>query len=114
MDDKNFWQTINPYFSDKRNSSNKLMTSEKDYIVSYDKRLSEIFNENVINITKTLDLQPSIISTTASISEIIETFKDYPIINKICSLQREECQFKLHSIVENEVRKVVLNMDENW
>ena len=28
------------------------MTSEKDYIVSYDKRLSEIFNENVINITK--------------------------------------------------------------
>ena len=32
------------------------MTSEKDYIVSYDKRLSEIFNENVINITKTLDL----------------------------------------------------------
>ena len=32
------------------------MTSEKDYIVSYDKRLPEISNENVINITKTLDL----------------------------------------------------------
>ena len=27
-------------------------------------------------------------------------------------LQREECQFKFHSVNENEVRKVILNMEE--
>ena len=28
------------------------------------------------------------------------------------SLRREECQFKFHSVSENEVRKVILNMNE--
>ena len=51
---------------------------------------SGIFNEHFINITKTLDLKPSIIPTTTSLPEILETFKDHPSINKIFSLQREE------------------------
>ena len=59
-DNINFWQTIKPYFSDKGNFSNKTMISEKDYIVSDDRRLSEIFNTHFINITKTLDLKPSL------------------------------------------------------
>ena len=88
------------------------MISEKDCIVSDNRRLSEIFNEHFINITKTLDLKPSIISTPTSLPEIIETFKDHRTIKKISSLQREECQFKFHSINENEVRMVILNMEE--
>ena len=59
-DNINFWQTIKPYFSDKGNLSNKTMISEKDYIVSDDRRLSGIFNTHFINITKTLDLKPSL------------------------------------------------------
>ena len=109
---KNFWRTIKPDFSDKGNFSDKIMISEKDCIVSRDRRLSEIFNEHFINITKTLDLKPSIISTTTSLPEIIETFKDHPCIKKNFSLRREECQFKFHSVSENEFRKVILNMDE--
>ena len=45
-------------------------------------------------LLKTLDLKPSIICTAKSIPEIIETFKDHRSIKKICSLRREECQFK--------------------
>ena len=71
-----------------------------------------MFIEHFININKTLDLKPSIISTTTSLREIIETFKDQPSIKKIFSLQREKGQFKFHSLSENEVRKVILNMDE--
>ena len=66
------------------------MISEKDCIVSDDRRLSEIFNEHFINITKTLDLKPSIISTTTSLPKILDTFKDHPSINKNFSLQRGE------------------------
>ena len=79
---KNFWRAIKPDFSDKGNFSNKIMISEKDCIVSDDRRLSEICNENFINITKTLDLKPSIISTTTSLPEIIETFKDHLVLRK--------------------------------
>ena len=85
--------------------------SEKDCIVSDDRRLSEIFNTHFISITKTLDLKPIITSTNKSVPEIIETFKDHPSIKKIFSLRREECQFKFHYVSENEVRKVILNVD---
>ena len=83
---KNFWRTIKPYFFDKGNFSNKIIISEKDCIVSDDRRLSEIFNQHFINITKTLDLKPRIIPTTTSIPEIIKTFKDHPIVKKNFSL----------------------------
>ena len=49
---KNFWRTIKPYFSYKGNFSNKITISVKDCMVSDDRRLSEIFNEHFINITK--------------------------------------------------------------
>ena len=58
------------------------MISEKDCIVSDTRRLSEIFNEHFINITKTLDLKPNITSTTSRLPEIIETFKDHPSTKK--------------------------------
>ena len=88
------------------------MISQNDCRVSDDRRLSENFNEHFISITKILDLKPSIISTTTSLPETIETFKDHPSIKKFFSLRREECQFKFHSVSENEVRKFILNLDE--
>ena len=109
---KNFWRTIKQYLSDKGKFSRKLGIPEKDCIGSGDSRLSEIFNGNFISITKTLDLKPSIISTTWSHPEIIQTFKDHPSIKKIFSLQREKHPFKFHPVSENEVRGVMLNMDE--
>ena len=53
------------------------MISEKDCIVSDDRRLFKIFNTHFINITKTLNLKASIVPTNKSLSEIIETFKDH-------------------------------------
>ena len=74
-DNKNFWRTIKPYFSDKGNFSNKIMISQKNCIVSDDRRLSEIFNTQFINITKTLDLKPSIISTNKSVPKFLKLLK---------------------------------------
>ena len=79
---KNFWRTIKPYFSDEGDFPNKIMISEKDCIVSGERRLYQLFNEHFINITKTLHLKTSIISTTTSRPEITETFKDHPSIKK--------------------------------
>ena len=56
-DNKSIWRIIKPYFSDKRNICNKIMISEKDSIISYDRRLSEVFNEYFINMTIALDLK---------------------------------------------------------
>ena len=71
----------------------------------------EISNTHFTNITKILDLNPSIISTNKSVPEINETFKDHSRVKKNFSLRKEKCQFKFHSVSENEVRKVILKMD---
>ena len=101
-DNKNFWPTIKPYFSDKGNFSTKIRISEKDCIVSGDRRPCEI-----INTIKTLYLKLSIISTTTSLPEIIEIITDHPSVKKSFSLKKEECQFKFHSN-QNEFGKVTL------
>ena len=81
------------------------MISEKDCKVSDNRGLSGIFNEHFIDIIKTLDLKPSIISTiTTSLAKIIEAFKDHSNIKKIFSLQRNEWQFRFHAASKNEVR----------
>ena len=51
------------------------MILEKDCKVSDDTGLSEIFNTHFLNITKTLDLKPSIISSNKSVPEITELLK---------------------------------------
>ena len=71
------------------------MISEKDCIVSDDRRLSETFNGYFINITKTVDLKPHNISTTTSLSELTKTFEDKILaLTKNFSLRREKSQFK--------------------
>ena len=87
------------------------MISQKDLIVSDDRRLSRIFDTYFINITKTLDLEPKIISTNKNVPKIVETFKDHLSIKKFFSLRREGYQFSFYSLSENEVRKVILNTD---
>ena len=62
---------------EKGNFSNKMMIPEKACIVSDDRRLCEIVNTRFLNITKTVDLKLSMISTNKSIFEIIKTFKDH-------------------------------------
>ena len=75
LNNKNFWRTIKSYFSENGNFSDKIMISEKDSVVSDDRRLSEIFNTRFINITKTLAPKPGIISTTKSLPKIIKLLK---------------------------------------
>ena len=65
------------------------MISEKAAIVSDNRSLFEIFNEHFTCITTTLNLKPSTISTTASLPEIIEIFKDHSSIKKIFPLRKK-------------------------
>ena len=81
------------------------MISAKDCTFSDDTGLSEIFNEHFVNITKTLDLKPSFCSTAIRFPKIIEASKDYCSIERMFSFQRDEFQFKFHSLSENHFRK---------
>ena len=56
-ENKKFWKTIKPYFSNKELNSNKMLLKEKRELVSDEKQLASIMNKFFINITKSLKLK---------------------------------------------------------
>ena len=56
-DNKKFWKTIKPFFSNKGLNSNKLMLREKDVVAANEKALATLTNNYFVNITADLDLK---------------------------------------------------------
>ena len=56
-DNRTFWRTIKPCFTNKGLSTNKLMLKEGNQLVSNEKDLANIMNGYFINITKELNLK---------------------------------------------------------
>ena len=56
-DNKKFWKTFKPFFSNKGLNSNKLRLREKDVLVADEKTLATLMNNYCVNITADLDLK---------------------------------------------------------
>ena len=71
-------------------------------------------NNYFINITKNLDLKPSIVSNTSDIDEITKHFDDHISVCKIKETYREVLQednFSFKMVPMDEVKKVVLKLN---
>ena len=86
-DNKKFWKTVRPFFSNKGPDSEKITLIENDELVRDDKEIAKIFNEFFINITKKLNLNkpPSdnLHEATSPPNWNILKFRNYPSILKI-------------------------------
>ena len=56
-DNKKFWKTVKPFFTDKYKTSNNIILAEKNETLNDNKKMSNIFNEYFTNITKGLNLR---------------------------------------------------------
>ena len=56
-DNKLFWKSIKPFFSDKGSSSSKITLVEGKDIVSSEEEITNIMNDYFINVTRTLNLK---------------------------------------------------------
>ena len=112
-DNKKFWKTIRPYFSDKGYNQTKITIVEKDSIITDEKKVAILMSNYFINITKNLDLKPSTIPNTSGIDEITKYFDDHISVCKIkeaySKIQREDFSFKMVSM--DEVKKEVLKLN---
>ena len=63
-DNKTFWKTVRPYFSDKDNKSSKITLVENNIVIADEKRVAELMNKYFINIAKNLNLKALRINTT--------------------------------------------------
>ena len=56
-DNRKFWKTIKPYFSNKGLNSNKFLIKDKGKVVSNEKQFAAIIKNFFLNITKGLTLK---------------------------------------------------------
>ena len=112
-DNKTFWKTVRPYFSDKDNKSSKITLVENNIVIADEKRVAELMNKYFINITKNLNLKAPIINTTDDIQFLTKNYDNRISIREIKEAYPEIVPDSFHfkSVSLDDVKKEVLNLN---
>ncbi len=113
-DNKTFWRTIKPFFTDKNKKSGKIVLVENNEIIMDNKYNADVMNEYFVNITQTLDIPefkkeelPIDIEFIDPIEEIICSYRKHPSIIKINNIIKFAERFSFNSVdqmqIENEI-----------
>ena len=110
-DNKAFWKTIKPYFSNKGLNSSSLILSEKNKIVTNDQDIENIMNNYFTGITSHLNLKPDQISHSENLTNIIENFRNHESIQRIKLANFHHRQtFNFWYVSVKEVKKELMNL----
>lgn len=84
-DNKTFWKTIKPLFSEKNNPGGKITLIESGTIISEDIKVANTFNDYFTNVVKTLNIQESITEDEVedNIEDCISRYENHESIIRI-------------------------------
>ena len=115
-DNKKFWKTVKPLFTDKGMSHDKIILVEDNEIISENKQISEYFNKffaDVIinlNIPQYEDPTSNTNGTDDLVSRAIEKHKNQPSI-KLIKTNNENASFHFQEIEVIEIEKELKNLN---
>ena len=93
-DNKKFWKTVKPFFSEKHFGKKKVILVDNDNIISNDKDVAETMNTFFSNIVYSFDLNKypdeHLVNDYAEnhISNIVNKYKDHPRIIRIREMRK--------------------------
>ena len=112
-DNRRFWKTIKPNFSDKSLKDEKITLVENDKIVSEDSELAKIFNDYFSNIVKNLNIEridgPK--QHLDPVINAIKMFENHPSILKINESINKDEIFSFAPVSTDDIRKEIENLD---
>ena len=82
-DNKQFWKTIKPLFSNKGLNMNNMMLVEDNDIEREKEIIANIMNKYFTNITTHLKLKPTKTDPKANLESIIDTFQNHETVQRI-------------------------------
>ena len=119
---KKFWKTVKPLFSDKTVTSDDILLTEKDNIISDSKSIAEIFRDFFSNAVKNLNIENSNVFNDQDskikhdddpVKTAIEKYKKHPSILKIKQHFPSEKKFLFQKTnleeVTNEIKNLVIS-----
>ena len=116
-DNKKFWKTVKPLFSNKIQGSASITLLEDDVVESDDTRVAEILNGYFVDITKTLGVACEEDSTNLDISSqdtlqaTVQRFQCHPSIAKIRVAVNSSQSFSFHQITVQEMFNQLMKLD---
>ena len=115
-DNKTFWSTMKPIFSDKKSYNININLIENNKIVTEDNKLAKCFKYYFENSVKELniDMDPVILSTSDNIDNVmnyIDKFKIHPSILKIKDVVNIDKTFNFDFIDITNMTKIMYSLD---
>ncbi len=118
--DKKFWKTVKPLFSNANTMSEKINLIENGKILSNDEEIAECFNEYFINITDQMDIYPSLkeempvnMTPAQLVVRAVNKYVGHPSIRKIKTFYQNTENFKFSHVIPNEVMRQIEALDTN-
>ena len=109
-DNKRFWKTIKPFFSNKGLNTNKLMIIEKNNLISEESILANTMNQYFTSITKQLNLKKS--PQLKNLEDIINYYHNHISIEKIRSSNNTQSElFTFNLVSSEEIKREILNLN---
>ena len=108
-DNKLFWKSVKPFFSDKGSNSSKITLVEENNIISDEEEIVNIMNNYFINVTKTLNLKKQFVFGRSGVNEFENHISIKMIHEKYPEILPES--FKSQLVSNNEVKKDIENLD---
>ena len=108
-DNRTFWKTIKPVFTDKIQISQPISLLEKGEIINDDVKIAEVFNEYFANITDELGLNEKIANLSLSeniedpIEKAVHKYKNHPSIKKIKQQWSPQTLFEFRKVTTEDV-----------
>ena len=107
-DNRKFWKTVKPVFTDKVQVSQTITLIENGEMVTNDHKIAEIFNDYFVNITQDLEITENgayllpTIRIEDPVDKAVEKYKNHPSIKKIkeCFTYSESFNFKQVTVEE--------------
>ena len=120
VDIKRFWQTVEPFFSDKNRVKNKIaLTEDKTKIVSDNNLVAETFNKVFANIFPSLGLQckddllASVEHIQDPLEKIIEKFKQHPSVIAIMKHKPNKSNFSFSGVAKQSIQTLIKTLDSS-
>ena len=109
-DNKKFWKTIKPFFSNKGLNTNKLMLIENNNLISEESVLANTMNQYFTNITKQLNIKKS--PQLKNLEDIINYYHNHISIVKIKSSNNTHSDlFTFNLVSSDEIKREILTLN---
>ena len=121
-DNKKFWKNVNPLFSDKTKTQNKITLVEDSNIITEDGKLADVFNTFFKDAVENLQIEQNIgnVQSTEGIDDPIDAaihkFKNHPSILKIGEIVGDKLtanEFCFENINIEDIDKELFGLNAN-